>query len=153
MRYLIKIILTMVCLALVVSPALALVTNVSASSTTLSSSSYLHDSKYMPTSYVYVLIIIGLLSLLASRVFETAEDIFSIGAVVPTALSAYWSNYMSIEYMLAAPLSLTQIGSNVQIIAPSAYLSLTMIVFTILSVLNVIWIFFLKKSDKATDGE
>jgi len=113
----------------------------------------LHDAKYMPASYVYILITIGMISLIGSRLIESAEDLLSIGAVIPLGLSAWFANYMTHEYTSTVSAVATGVGTNIQIITPSPYLSLTMTVFFILSILNVIWIFYLRDADKKTGGE
>jgi len=153
MGYLIKIFLASLAWILTVSSASALLTNVSASdTTTLITNSFLHDSNYMPAESVYVFIIIGLGCLAASRIYESAEDILSIGAVIPLAMSAWFANYMTLERNGFAVTTTGTSVINTQIIAPNIYLSITMAVFTILAILNVIWVFYLKDADKKTES-
>lgn len=151
MRYIIKILALILFAGLLIVPASAVVTNISGG--TIESSTFLHDAKYMPASYVYVLIIIGMVSLIFSRIIESAEDLLSIGAVLPLGLSAWYANYMTHEYTSTVTSSATGVGTNIQIITPNPYLSLTMTVFFILSLINVIWILYLRDADKKTGGE
>lgn len=151
MGYLFKVGIGIAGIALLFQPVSALLTNVTVGkTTTLVTNSFLHDANYMPVEYVYALIAIGLISLAVSRVFEQAEDIFSIGAVIPLALSAWFSNFMTIERngFVASTTGTTVI--NTQIIAANPYLSITMILFTLLAIMNVIWVFFLKHADNKT---
>ena len=143
MRYLIKWLGVLVLLATLLQPVSAVITPVTANST-LYSSSYVHDYSYIPAQYEYVLVIIGLASLAISRIWKDADDIFSIGAVIPLAMSAWFANYMTSESIIASP---TNTVVYTQIIIPNIYLSITMLVFTIAALLNVYWIFFLQPSD------
>jgi hypothetical protein len=145
MRYLIKISTILLCLIALLSPVSALITNVSTNVTPVSHS-YLHDSQYMPVDYVYVFILIGIACLAISRIWESTEDIFSICAVIPLGLSAWFSNYMATDYTTINEGTIY----NAQIITPNPYLSLVMLIFFIVSILNVIWIFYLKRADNKT---
>jgi hypothetical protein len=154
MRYLIKIIVGLLLLVVMVAPASALITNVSISgNTTLSSSSFVHDSHYMPDVYVYVLIVIGLICLIGSRAIPDAEDILCICAPLPIGLSAWFANYMTQEYIHTIYSGTNVIVTNVQVITPSPYLSITMVVILIVAIVNLIWILFLKEADKKTGGK
>lgn len=88
-----------------------------------------------------------------SRMFESAEDILAIGAIIPIGLSAWFSNYMSIEQIDVVINEGVLSVVDTQIITPSPYLSLVMVVFFILSILNLIWIFYLKQADAKVSGE
>ena len=147
-----KRLILLICVAIALaSPVMATITNISGDAVALTSVSYLHDNNYMPVQYVYALAVIGLLSLLVSRIWESANDIFAIGAVLPTALAAWWSNYSTLEYTQIIYGTSTNLV-NVQIVTPNPYLSITLIVFTVLAVINVAWIFFLQPADKKTGG-
>lgn len=153
MGYLIKIFLTSIASLLTISSVSAVISNVSvSSSTSLITNSFLHDTHYMPAEYVYVFILIGLGCLAASRIYESAEDILSIGAVIPLAMSAWFANYMTFERNGFAVTATGTSIVNTQIITPNIYLSITMVVFTILAILNLIWIFYLKNADKKTES-
>lgn len=164
MRYLIKILTLLLFAAVIVSPAMGIVTNVSdnGSKLTLGSyttSSFLHDPNYMPREYVYAFITIGIVCLAVSRIFKQAEDIFSIVAVAPFGMAMWFANYMTIEQVdilgFCDPAATTGAIStiNTQIITPNPYLSLTMGIFFVVSLINVVWIFYLQPADKGTTGE
>lgn len=151
MGYLFKSCIGAALIALLFQPVSALLTNVSVGgTTTLITNSFLHDPNYMPVEYVYALIVIGLVSLAVSRIFEQAEDLFAIGAILPLALSAWFSNFMTIERNGFISSATGTSVINTQIIAANPYLSIVMIVFTLLAVMNVLWVFFLKGADKKT---
>jgi len=148
MRYIIKILTALLCLVALFSPVAAIITDVSSTST-LVSNSFLHDGHYMPYQFVYALIFIGLVCLAISRIFEQTEDIFSIGAVIPLGMSAWFANVMTIESTAIVYSTVTSVV-NTQIITPNPYLSITMVIFFLMSILNVIWVFFLKQADAKT---
>jgi hypothetical protein len=107
----------------------------------------------MPAEYVYVFILIGLGCLILSRIYESAEDILAIGAIIPLAMSAWFANFMTFE---RNGFAVTVTGTsviNTQIITPNIYLSIVMVVFTVLAILNTIWIFYLKNADEKTESK
>lgn len=154
MGYLIKIFLASIAWVLTVSTVSALIGNVSVlDTTTVISNSFIHDSHYMPAEYVYVFILIGLGCLILSRIYESAEDILAIGAIIPLAMSAWFANFMTFE---RNGFAVTVTGTsviNTQIITPNIYLSIVMVVFTVLAILNTIWIFYLKNADEKTESK
>lgn len=153
MSYIFKILALLTCLLAISVPASALVTNLTNPSTEIVSNSFLHDSHYMPVEYVYALIIIGLACLILSRVIESAEDILSIGAIIPIGLSAWFANYMSVEQVDVTQGIAGPIVVNTQIVTPSPYLSIVMVVFFILSFVNLIWLLYLRDADRKVSGE
>ena len=124
----------------------------------LASASYIHDDNYTRFEIEVLLIAIGLFCLAVSRLSERSEDIFSIGAVVPLGLAAWYANFMTFEYMVFPEvlLNITAVKSgygvppfpfwaHAEVITPHAGLSIVCVVLFMLSVINVIWIFFLQR--------
>ena len=135
--------------ALIVCPVIGGITNVSVNDSSFVSHTYKHDENYMRFEYEVLLIAIGIICLVLSRAIEVAEDILSVAAVIPLAVSAWFANFTTFE-------SVEVIGSQVvyaQVVAPNAFLSVAMLVLTIGSIINVIWIFVLKSADQKTDTE
>jgi hypothetical protein len=153
MRYIINIFILLICFIIIIPPAAAIITNVSGNETGLVSSSYLQDSHYMPAMYVYGMALIGILCLAISRIFEATEDIFAIGATIPIGISAWFANYMSIDKSTVVVTGTNITIVNTQVISPNPYLSLSMVVFFILAIVNIVWIFYLRQADKKTSGD
>jgi hypothetical protein len=154
MRYIIKILTFLLCFIALTSPVAAIITNISNDSgVDLLSNSYLHDAHYMPAMYVYAMAIIGILCLAISRLLEAAEDIFAIGATIPIAVSAWFANFMSLDKSTVVVTGTNITVVDTQIVSPNPYLSLTMTVFFILAIVNIIWIFYLRQTDKKISGE
>lgn len=153
-----KVIILLLLSLLLIAPASALITNntqngafVDHNTDTLSSS-YIHDSNYVPWYFEILFILVGLLCLEISRIIKNAEDIFSIGAVIPLGLSAWYANFMTFEQINIC--SLVDIPHIVytEIITPIPALSIVMVVFFLLSIINVLWIFFLQPADEGLEG-
>ena len=154
-----KVLILILLAAVLVSPVSALITNDTGnanyftSNTELISGSYFHDANYIPIEYEYLLIALGLLCLAISRIFKSAEDIFSIGAAIPIGLSAWYANYMTAETMDViawidnSTLVVTPHIIYNQVITPFPALSVVMVVFFLISILNIIWIFFMQDAD------
>lgn len=151
MQYIIKILALLVLLVIAIQPSAAVITNVSAGSNVLSNS-FQHDQNYMMYEYEVLMIAIGIACLIVSRIWESAEDIFAAGAVLPLALSSYFANFLAIERTSTVVVSGVITIVNTQIITPNPYLSLIMGIITVAAVLNFIWIFFMKKADQKTES-
>lgn len=149
----IQIFIILIVAVMIVAPVTATITPVSANGSSTVSSSYKHDSNYMPFQYEAILIAIGLSCLAISRIFKAAEDIFAIIAVLPLGLSAYFANYMSMDSTYVAVVSGVVTTVNVQIITASPYLSYVMDIATLAAVFNILWVFLLQPADAATSGE
>lgn len=135
--------------ALIVCPVMGGISNISVNDSSFVSHTYKHDENYMRFEYEVLIIGIGIACLVLSRAIEAAEDILSVAAVVPLATSTWFANFTTFE-------SVEVIGSQVvyaQVVAPNAFLSIAMLVLTIGSIINVIWIFVLKPADDKTDTE
>lgn len=152
MRYIIKFLVVLACMIAVVTPAAAIITNVSPGGTDVISNSYKHDPNYMLWEYECILIAIGLVCLAISRIWESTEDIFSIIAVIPLAMSAWFANFMAMEKTTTVVAAGTITIVNTQIITPNPYLSAVMLIAMFCGIANVIWVFFMKEADKATSG-
>lgn len=153
MRYIINILALLTILIVLISPVAAIITNVSGDDVGLLSTSFLQDAHYMPAMYVYAMAVIGILCLAISRVLEAAEDIFAIGATIPIAVSAWFANYMSLDKSTVVVMGTNVSVVNTQVISPNPYLSLSMVVFFILAIINIVWIFYLRQTDKKISGE
>jgi hypothetical protein len=153
MRYIINILALLTILIVLISPVAAIITNVSGDDVGLISTSFLQDAHYMPAMYVYAMAVIGILCLAISRVLEAAEDIFAIGATIPIAVSAWFANYMSLDKSTVVVMGTNVSVVNTQVISPNPYLSLSMVVFFILAIINIVWIFYLRQTDKKISGE
>lgn len=153
MEYIIKILAVLACVIAITSPASAIITNVSPGGTSVVSNSYLHDPNYMPWEYECILIAIGLVCLAISRIWESTEDLFSVIAVVPIAMSAWFANFMSMEKTTTVVASGTITIVNTQVITPNIYLSAAMSIATLAAIVNVVWIFVFKDADKKTSGD
>jgi hypothetical protein len=153
MRYIINILALLTILIVLISPVAAIITNVSGDDVGLLSTSFLQDAHYMPAMYVYAMAIMGILCLAISRVLEAAEDIFAIGATIPIAVSAWFANYMSLDKSTVVVMGTNVSVVNTQVISPNPYLSLSMVVFFILAIINIVWIFYLRQTDKKISGE
>lgn len=150
------ILLLLLVLGLCCTPALATATfkfgdaNWVNSGNTWLSSVATHDQTYMPLWTWCIFAIIGLGSLFISRVWESAEDIFAIGAVAPLGMAAWYANYITYEsYDIVVYSGYAQMLFN-QIVHPNPALSIVFVIFLLLSIFNVIWIFVLKPSQRNT---
>ena len=161
MKKLIPILLLLVIFT--IFPASALIINNSANSayyaqnTVLIAGSYIHDANYIPVEFEYLLIAIGLGCLFISRAVKDGEDIFSISAVIPLGLSAWFANYMTFEGVTTAVCGNSTTITNTpyiiysQVITPMPALSIAMVVFFLLAIVNVVWVFFLQPADAGLD--
>lgn len=135
--------------ALMACPAIAGVSNISVNDSSFVSHTYKSDQSYMRFEYLVLTIALGVACLAISRIWESTEDIFSVAAVIPMAVGAWFSNYCTFEHVEV-------IGSQVvfaQVVTPNPYLSAIMFVLTICAILNLIWIYLAKPADEKTGGE
>jgi hypothetical protein len=137
--------------SLLVMPASALLTNNSQNAKWVSegagilSASFIHDTQYVPATYEWAFITVGLGCLAISRVFKSAEDVFCVLAIIPCGLAAYYANYMSYDVV---KIMIDGTGATnlvyAQIVAPNPALSVAMALATTISVANFVWVFFIQ---------
>lgn len=142
---------------LVIMPCSALLTDngqdeqYATSGSTMQSASFVHDVNYIPVQFWYLLIAIGLGSLLISK-WEPAEDMFAPIAFMALAESAWYANFVAIEVFgdyttVAGSYTL----AYTQVIAPQPAISVMLAICAFFALLNVYYIFFVKPNIKVID--
>lgn len=142
----------------IILPCSALITNntqdtqYTSSGSTMQSASFVHDTWYIPVQFWYMLIIIGLGSLLVSK-WEPAEDMFAPIAFMALAESAWYANFVAFDVV-----GEYTTGSGVynlaytQVITPQPVISVMLAICTFFSLLNVYYIYFVKPNVRVLDS-
>ena len=119
----------------------------------MQSASYVHDINYLPVQFWYMLIAIGLGSLLISK-WEPAEDLFSPIAFMALAESAWYANFVSLEVFgdYTSDPGLYTLAYT-QVITPQPAISVMLAVCAFIALLNIYYIFFVKPNIGVLDGK
>lgn len=145
------------CFFIIVSPCSALITNNTKDSTytssgsSMQSASYVHDINYLPVQFWYLLIAIGLGSLLVSK-WEPAEDMFSPIAFMALAEAAWYANFVAFD--VVGEYTSTTGAYNLaysQIITPQPVISVMLAICAFIALLNIYYIFFVKPNQQVLE--
>jgi hypothetical protein len=143
----------------IVLPASALITNNTqdnqyiSSGSLMQSASFVHDVNYIPVPFWYLLIIIGLGSLLVSK-WEPAEDMFAPIAFMALAESAWYANFVAFDIAGDYTSVSGAYGlAYTQIITPQPAISVMLAICAFIALLNIYYIFFVKPNIQALEAK
>lgn len=139
-------------LAVIVSPASAIITNNTANTAyysegvTLISGSYAHDAGFMPEDYVKVLIFLGIICWILSIAAPVCQDLFCILTPGFFGASTWYAGYMTKETLSVITTTSGTSIIHTEIITPEPVLQLLLLAATIFSLLSGIFIVFVQPS-------
>jgi hypothetical protein len=119
--------------------------------TGFNSTSFIHDVNYLPVEFVYAFIVLGFFTMIVSQAILRYGMLYAILSPLAFGLAAWYSNYMTQEtvnavYSCALDLPVVV---HTEIITPSPAMSIFLIVCFLVSILNILMIFFLTREPKA----
>lgn len=131
-----------------VSAVLAPNTFSGASATAYNSTSFVHDANYLPVEFVYAFIVLGFFTMIVSQMILRFGMLYAILSPLAFGLSAWYSNYMTQEtvnavYSCALDLPVVV---HTQVITPSPAFTIFLVCCFLVSILNVLIIFFLNRT-------
>lgn len=116
--------------------------------TAYNSTSFIHDVNYLPIEFVYAFIILGFFTMIVSQAITRYGMMYAILSPLAFGLAAWYSNYMTQEtvnavYSCALDLPVVV---HTEVITPSPAFAVFLSVCFIVSLINVIIIYFLSRA-------
>lgn len=154
MRYQMPLLLVIgLILLLTISPVSAVLTPNTYSGASLgeySSASFIHDANYLPVEFVYAFIVLGFFTMIVSQAILRFGMLYAILSPLAFGLAAWYSNYMTQETVNAVYSCLLDLPVVVhtQVITPSPAFTVFLIVCFLVSIINILIIFFLNREHK-----
>lgn len=143
--------LVLIC-AISISPVTAVLTpnTFSGTPSTYNSTSFTHDVNYLPVEFVYAFIILGFFTMIVSQAILKYGILYSVLSPVAFGLAAWYSNYMTQETVNAVySCALDEpIIVHTQIITPSPAFTVFLVMCFLISIINVLIVFFLSRESK-----
>lgn len=106
------------------------------------SSAYFHDANYALIEIEYLFIAIGFLTILASRTLQSGKELFAIVSPIAFGIAAWYANYMTKESVEGLALGTNGFMLHTEFVVASPVLSIVMVACFLISILNILDIFF-----------
>jgi hypothetical protein len=143
--------LALIC-AISISPVSAVLTpnTFAGSPSSYNSTSFTHDANYLPVEFVYAFIILGFFTMIVSQAIMKYGILYAVLSPVAFGLAAWYSNYMTQETVNAVySCALDEpIIVHTQIITPSPAFTVFLIMCFLISIINVLIVFFLSREPR-----
>jgi multidrug transporter EmrE-like cation transporter len=146
------ILILLVLIAALIFPVTAVLTpnTFSGTPSSYNSTSFTHDVNYLPVEFVYAFIILGFFTMIVSQAIIKYGILYSVLSPVAFGLATWYSNYMTQESVNAVYSCLLEepIVVHTQIITPSPAFTIFLIMCFLISIINLLIIYFLSREEK-----
>ena len=130
-----------------------MITNISASSVTLLSSTYLHDPNYIPSQYFLLLVIMGFVCWFLLSYNKELEIIFSLISVIAFGAAAWFAAYITTEASAITVIDGVPTTVYAQVVVPQPGIQIIMVVCFLFSIVITVYVWMLRDMDKKTDAQ
>lgn len=118
------------------------------SESAFNSTSFVHDVNYLPVEFVYAFVVLGFFTMIVSQAIFKYGMLYAILSPIAFGMAAWYSNYMTQETVNAVYSCALDVPVvvNTQIITPVPAFTVFLVVCFIVSLVNILLIFFLTRS-------